>query len=133
MKFNFVLLAQYLTVLVSFISVIINYLSIKSNNRNAQKMQRKREKLSSIANLLTSVNLFMLEKNSTNQQNVIISCSNLLPIINNKKREKDIVNGLLVNIREYDINSKNPKNINRIDKIIKSTVSQLLNIENKTE
>lgn len=133
MKFNFVLLAQYLTVLVSFISVILNYLSIKSNNRNTQKMQRKREKLSSIANLLTSANLFMLEKNSTNQQNVIISCSNLLPIINNKKREKDIVNGLLVNIREYDINSKNPKNINRIDKIIKSTVSQLLNIENKTE
>lgn len=51
MKFNFVLLAQYLTVLVSFISVIINYLSIKSNNRNAQKMQRKREKLSSIGKL----------------------------------------------------------------------------------
>lgn len=62
MKFNFVLLAQYLTVLVSFISVIINYLSIKSNNRNARKMQRKREKPSSIGNLLISVNFLYLKK-----------------------------------------------------------------------
>ena len=62
MKFNFVLLAQYLTVLVFFISVIINYLSIKSNNRNARKMQRKREKPSSIGNLLISVNFLYLKK-----------------------------------------------------------------------
>lgn len=62
MKFNFVLLAQYLTVLVFSISVIINYLSIKSNNRNARKMQRKREKPSSIGNLLISVNFLYLKK-----------------------------------------------------------------------